>query len=333
MLTMSSIRSALALACLLALAALPARAEEPILIRFSHVVGEKTPKGLGAEMIKQKLEERLPGRVRVEVYPLSRKFTDEEVLMALLFGDVELAAPSTVIFRSFSPSMQVFELPFLFRDVDHIDRFENSAAGQKLLESMLPRGIRGLAWWHNGMRVISADKPLLRPADAEGLTFRIEGSAIFQEQYQRIGVVGIQMPFARVTDAIREGLVKGQENSWSNITSRGIEQLHKNFTVLDHSFLGYMLVTSTAFWDRLPADVRPVLQQIVDEVTVEVNRIARRAAEEDRRRVEQTPGVAIHTPQGADLQLWRDAFIPVWEKFEPQIGADVVAAAVASAPR
>jgi len=324
-----SIRHAvMAALCLLVLSAVSARADDPILIRFSHVVGEQTPKGIGARLFKERAEKRLPGRVRVEVHPRSQRFTDDEVLLALLFGDVELAAPSLAKFRAYSRPMQVFDLPFLFNDVAHVQRFQRSSAGRKLLDSMLPRGIKGLAYWDNGMRAISANRPLRVPADASGLVFRIEPSSVFREQWSAVGVVGIPMPFSRVTDAIREGLVEGQENAWSNIYSRKIHTLHKNFTELGYSFLGYMVVTSAEFWDGLPDDVRPVLEEVLAEVTVEVNRLAREKASSDRERAKSEGDIQIIVPSSAERQQWIDAMKPVWKRFEAQIGKDVIDAAV-----
>jgi C4-dicarboxylate-binding protein DctP len=311
--------------------AMPAFAqEEPIVLRFSHVVGEKTPKGIGAELFKQRAEAKLPGRVRVEVYPLSRRYTDEEVVTAMALGDVELAAPSFTQFRGFSRAMQVFELPFLFDDVDHLHRFQQSTVGRQLLDFMLPQGITGLAYWDNGMRVISANEPLLVPADAKGLLFRTEPSTVFQAQYHRIDVPVLPLPFRAVPDAIREGLVEGQENSWSNIYSRGIHTLHRYFTELDHSFLGYMVVTNTEFWSGLPADVRSTLEAVLAEVTVEVNRIAREQAETDRQKAVAEGRIEILAPTPTQVQEWRDAFTPVWQVFEPQIGREIIDAALAA---
>jgi C4-dicarboxylate-binding protein DctP len=323
-------RLAVALFCLVAMTAISSRAEEPILIRFSHVVGANTPKGLGAEMFKKRVEEKLAGKVVVEVYPRSQKFNDDAVFLALLFGDVEMAAPSLSKFRSYAPVLQVYDLPFLFRDVDHVHRFQQSEIGQQLLQTVLPVGIMGLAYWDNGMRAISANKPLRVPADADGLVFRIEPSMVFQQQWARVGVVGIPMPFSRVTDAIREGLVEGQENSWSNIYSRKIHELQENFTELNDSFQGYMVITNQDFWEDLPKDVRPVLEDILAEVTVEVNRIAREQAESTRHKVAESEGVEILTPSAADLALWREAMTPVWRQFEPEIGKEVIDAAVAA---
>lgn len=305
-------------------------AKKPIVIRFSHVVGENTPKGQGALMFKKLVEERLAGKVRVEVYPRSQKFNDDQVLLALLFGDVQMAAPSLAKFRSYAPAMQVFDLPFLFPDVEAIHRFQQAAVGRGLLDAMRPRGIQGLAYWDNGMRVISTIRPLRVPADAKGLVFRIEPSSVFQAQYARIGVATLQVPFKQVVDAIREGLVEGQENAWSNIYSRKIYTLHKNFTELKHSFLGYMVVTSTEFWNGLPADIRSALEAILAKVSEEVNRMAAEQAEVDRERIAAVPGVTIIRPTAEEMTLWHEAWIPIWELFEPQIGPEVLDAALAA---
>ena len=308
----------------------PSAAQDPIVIRFSHVVAENTPKGAGTLMFKRLVEERLAGRVRVEVYPRSQRFNDDQVLLALLFGDVEMAAPSLAKFRAYSRALQVFDLPFLFEDVDHVHRFQNGPAGQALLQSMRNRGIEGLAYWENGMRVISAAKPIRHPADVRDLLFRIEPSSVFQEQWTRVGAVGIAMPFSRVTDAIRDGIVDAQENAWSNIRSRGIHHLHRHFTEMEHSYLGYMVVASTEFWNGLPADVRGVLEETLAEVTVEVNRRARAQAEADRRAVMDAEAVTVIQLTEAEKDPWREALSPLWDRFEAEIGRDVIAAARAA---
>lgn len=308
----------------------PANASDPIVIRFSHVVSEKAPKGVGALRFKQLAEARLPGRVQVEVFPSSRKFTDEEVVPALLFGDVQLAAPSMVVLRGYAPTLQVYELPFLFKDVGHIHRFQEGATGQILLQSMLPRGIRGLGYWDGGMRVLSANKPLRTPADASGLMFRTEASQIYQRAYDRIGVVTLPLPFRLLSDAIRDGLIDGQENSWPNIYTRGIHKLHRYYTPLHHTFLGYMVIASDDFWKRLPADVRPVLEEILAEVTREVNELARQEAETLARKAASEADIEVLALNENEQAEWRAAFTAVWPEFERPIGADVIEAAVAA---
>jgi C4-dicarboxylate-binding protein DctP len=309
---------------MLVLLAVNAHAAEPIRIRFSHVTSEATPKGHGALLFKKLAEERLAGKVRVEIYPRALKFNDDQALLALLFGDVELAAPSFSKFRSFSRQMQVFDLPFLFSDVDAVNRFQRSEAGVKLLDSMLPHGIKGLAYWNNGMRVMSANRPLRTPRDFKRLRFRIEPSAVMQAQYRALGVATVPMPFKQVREALKMGLVTGQENAWSNIHSKGFHDFQKYFTEARHTFLGYMLVTNADFWTNLPAEIRVELDKIIQEVTAEVNNGAREKAKTDRQRVIDSKKAEVITLTDTELEEWRTVLTPIWKKFESQIGKEIM---------
>lgn len=325
---MSVVRAAIVLVGLCLLGPSIAMAQEPILIRFAHVVGQDTPKGVGAELFKKRVEERLPGRVKVEIYPESRKFDDEEIFLALLFGDAELGAPSLSKFRSYSPPVQVFDLPFLFDDVDHVHRFQESEVGQQLLQSMLPQGILGLTYWDNGMRVISATKPIRVPEDASGMLFRIEPSLVFQEQWKLINVATFPMPFSRVADAVQNGLIDGQDNSWSNIYDRRLYRYHKNFTELNHSYQGYMVITNNDFWLQLPDDIRTELENILGEITTEVRRLALQRADQGRAGVLEADDTRLVQPSEQELELWREAWVPLWELFSDSIGRTVIDAAL-----
>ena len=319
------------LAVLLALCAFSSvEAAEPILIRFSHVVGEDTPKGVGAALLQRLVSERLDGRVAVEVYPRSRKFNDNQALLALVFGDIELAAPSFSKFRAFSKQVQVFDLPFLFPGTDAVHRFQASAAGKDLLNSMTAQGLLGLAYWDNGMRAMSANKPLRRPEDIAGLRFRIEPSRVMEAQYQALDVATVPLPFKYVAEALKMGLVDGQENAWSNIYAQGFHEFQPYLTDVGHSFLGYMLVTNVEFWRQLPPDVRTPLEEIIAEVSAEVNRLAAERAISDRQRVIDSGRSEVITLSDAERATWRERMLPVWERFESQIGSEVLEAALAS---
>lgn len=302
----------------------------PLLIRFSHVVGENTPKGIGAKMFKDLVETRLSGRVAVEIYPSSEKFTDEQAILALLFGDIELAAPSFPKFHKFSKALEVFDLPFLFESQEEMNNFQQSETGQTLLSSMENIGIKGLRYWNNGMRVISANKPVREPADLEGLLLRIESSCVFREQYAQLGAIPLQMPFGRLPDSLRDGVVAGYENAWSNIAAGNLHLLRPYFIETDHSYLGYMVVSSAKFWNSLPDDIRTELEAILDEVTTEVNRLAGESAKTDREALLQNQTVSIFTPTEEERMLWKKAMLPVWKKFEDEIGTDIINAALAA---
>ncbi|EJO91992.1 TRAP dicarboxylate transporter subunit DctP [Ectopseudomonas mendocina DLHK] len=323
--------SAKALVCALSLSiAGVVHAADPIVIKFSHVVAEHTPKGQGAVLFKQLAEERLAGKVKVEVYPNSSLFGDGKEMEALLLGDVQMIAPSLAKFEHYTKQLQVFDLPFLFDDMAAVDRFQKSAEGQKLLTSMTDKGITGLAYWHNGLKQLSANKPLREPKDARGLKFRVQASAVLEEQFKAVRANPRKMSFAEVYQGLQTGVVNGAENPYSNIYSQKMHEVQKYITESNHGLLDYMVITNTKFWDGLPADVRDELSKIMDEVTVEVNKQADALNEGDKQRILEAGSTEILTLTPEQRNQWREAMQPVWKKFEGEIGADLIKAAQAA---
>ena len=323
--------TAKALACALSLSiAGVVHAADPIVIKFSHVVAEHTPKGQGAMLFKQLAEERLGDKVKVEVYPNSSLFGDGKEMEALLLGDVQIIAPSLAKFEHYTKQLQVFDLPFLFDDMAAVDRFQKGPEGQKLLTSMTDKGITGLAYWHNGLKQLSANKPLREPKDARGLKFRVQASAVLEEQFKAVRANPRKMSFAEVYQGLQTGVVNGAENPYSNIYSQKMHEVQKYITESNHGLLDYMLITNTKFWDGLPADVREELDKIIAEVTVEVNKQADALNQGDKQRILDAGTTEILTLTPEQRGQWRDAMQPVWKKFEGEIGADLIRAAQAA---
>ena len=303
---------------------------EPIVIRFAHVAHEGAPKGIGAKLLQKRVEERLAGKVVVKVYPRSLKYNDNQVLLRLLLGDIELAAPSFSKFRSFTKKIQIFDVPFLFKDLEAVHRFQAGPAGRELLDSMKDKKLKGLTFWDNGFRVISARRPIRLPADLKGLVFRIEPSAVIAAQYNAIGVTPIPMPYKDLREAAQVGLINGQENTWSNIVSKGIYDFQRHYTEIDHTFQGYVLVTSDDFWNGLPPDIRATLEEILKEVSVEVNRIAKSGQANARQKVLQTGKVKVTEVTDAEMKVWRETLRPIRQQFEGEIGKALLEAADAA---
>ena len=316
-----------ALVCALPLFAGFAGAADPISIKFAHVVAEHTPKGQGALLFKKLAEERLPGQVKVEVYPNSSLFGDGKEMEALLLGDVQLLAPSLAKFEHYSKPIQIFDLPFLFTDINALDRFQQSPQGQALLKSMEGKGITGLGYWHNGMKQLSANKALYEPKDARGLKFRVQASAVLDEQFKALRAAPRKMSFAEVYQGLQTGVVNGTENTWSNYESQKVYEVQKFFTESNHGAIDYMVITNTKFWNGLPEDVRKTLDEVMAEVTVEVNKQAEALNQTSRKRIADAGTSEIITLTPEQRELWREAMRPVWKKFESDIGPDVIAAA------
>jgi len=296
-------------------------------IRFSHVTSDLTPKGQAAIKFKELAEKRLPGRIQIQVYPNSQLFGDDKEMQALLLGDVHIIAPSLSKFGAYTRQLQVFDLPFLFADMAAVERFQASAAGQKLLSSMNARGIHGFGYLHNGMKQLSANTPLRLPSDARGLRFRIQSSDVLAAQFRALGARPHKIPFAEVYPALRDGLVDGAENPWSNIVSQGFHTVQNYITETNHGALEYMVIGNANWWNGLPADIRQTLSEAMTEAIRFGNQIALQEEAAYRRQVIAAAKAQVIRLDASQLQAWRNAMQPVWRAFEDDIGKDVIDAA------
>lgn len=310
--------------------ALSAQAAEPILIKFSHITADSTPKGQGALMFKKLVEERLPGKVDVQVYSNSSLYGDGKEMEALLLGEVQMLAPAPSKLEQYTKQLQLFDLMFLFDDVAAAQRFQQSDKGKALLRSMEGKGITGLAYWLNGMRQLTANKPLVKPSDARGQKFRVQPSDLQAAQYSALRAVPRKMAFAEIYQGLQTGVVNAQDNPWSNIYSQKYYEVQKYMTESNHAIGNYLLITNTKFWNGLPVDVRNELEQIIDEVTVEVNKQAEALNQKAKQGIIDSGKSEIIslTPQQRDA--WRDAVRPAWKAFETQIGTELIEAAQAA---
>jgi len=320
-----------AAASLLVLGAAPALAtceDGEILIKFAHVTNsDKHPKGIAAQLFADRVNEEMNGKVCVEVYPNSTLYDDDKVLEAMLAGDVQMAAPSLSKFETFTKKLRLYDLPFVFADMDAVDRYQNSEDGQALLASMQRKGLLGLAYWHSGMKQLSANKPLLVPEDAKGLKFRIQPSDVLEAQFVALGANPQKMAFAEVYGALQTGVVDGQENTWSNTYGQKYFEVQDGITETNHGVLDYMVVVSTDFWEGLPDDVREQLGTIMAEVTAERNAAVVQIEEESKEAIIAT-GAEVRTLTPEQRLAWVEAMKPVWDQFSDEIGVDVIESAV-----
>lgn len=298
------------------------------LIKFAHVTNsDKHPKGIAAQLFADRVNEEMNGKVCVEVFPNSTLYDDDKVLEAMLLGDVQMAAPSLSKFETFTKKLRLFDLPFVFTDIGAVDRYQMSNDGQALLTSMERKGLLGLAFWHSGMKQLSANKPLITPEDAKGLKFRIQPSDVLEAQFVALGANPQKMAFSEVYGALQTGVVDGQENTWSNTYGQKYFEVQDGVTETNHGVLDYMVVVSTDFWEGLPEDVRTQLETIMAEVTAERNAAVVQIEEESKAAIIAT-GSEVRELTPEQRLLWVEAMKPVWDQFSGEIGEDVIAAAV-----
>ncbi len=298
-----------------------------IVIKFSHVTNtDKHPKGIAATLLEKRVNEEMNGKACMEVYPNSSLYDDNKVLEAMLNGDVQMAAPSLSKFEKFTKKFRIFDLPFMFKDINAVDRFQNSASGQKLKDAMKKRGLIGLAFWHNGMKQMSANRPLIKPEDAKGLKFRVQPSDVLVAQFKQLGANPQKMSFKEVYGGLQTGVIDGQENTWSNIYGKKFFEVQDGVTETNHGIIDYLVVTSTKWWDGLKPEIRNQLAKILEEVTVTRNKESTNVNEANKQKIIASGGkVVTLTPE--QREAWVKALKPVWKQFEGDIGAELINAA------
>ena len=310
-----------------ATAAMAACDDGEIVIKFAHVTNtDKHPKGIAASLFQSRVNEEMNGKACVEVYPNSTLYNDDQVLEAMLQGDVQMAAPSLSKFEAFTKQFRIFDLPFMFTNIDAVDAFQSSETGEKMKQSMVRRGLLGLEFWHNGMKQFSANKPLMAPGDAAGLTFRVQPSDVLVAQMKALDASPQPMAFKEVYGALQTGVVDGQENTWSNIYGQKFFEVQDGITETNHGIIDYLVVTSVDWWDSLDADTRDQLATILAEVTEARNGESTAVNESAKQAILDAGGeVRQLTPE--QRAAWVAAMKPVWAEFEGDVGADNIAAA------
>ena len=300
-------------------------------IKFSHVVAPNTPKGRAADLFAKLVDERTQGRVKVEVFPNSQLYDDNKVLEAMRLSGSRttgiMAAPSLSKFVKFSNKLQAFDLPYLFADLDDVHKLVDSPLMEKMTVGLDRKGLQALTVWDNGMKVFSTkgDKPLKdTPADFKGKKFRIQSSNIAAAMIERLGGTPQKLPFKEVYTALGQGIVDGQENTWSNIHSKKFHEVQDYISVSNHSYLGYLLVVSHEFWHNLPEDIRKTMTKALQEATVANREYAAEADAEDRRKVEEAGYAKVVDMDQAERDSWRQATAPVWTDFRDEIGGEMI---------
>ena len=301
--------------------------QAPIVIKLSHVVAENTPKGLASLKFKELAEKKLPGKVQVQVFPNSQLFGDAKELEALLLNDVQMINPSLSKFDRYTKKIQVFDLPFIFKDAKAAADFQKSKDGQDLLKSMEDKGLIGLAYWHNGMKHFSANKEFRVPNDIKGLKFRIQASDVYESFMKALGANGQKMAFAEVYQALQTGVVDAQENTYSNMYSQKFHEVQKTIVETNHGILDYMVVVNAKWWNGLPADIKKGLSEALAEATVYNNKIGQEKNDEAKKLIIDSGKAKVVKLTDAQLTEWKKSVAPVYAQFEKDIGVDLIKSA------
>ena len=300
-------------------------ADDPIVIKFSHVVATNTPKGLAAERFKELAEKYTGGKVKVEIYPNSQLYKDKEELEALQLGAVQMLAPSNSKFGPIGvKEFEVFDLPYILPDLATLRKVTDGPLGAKLLKLLDAKGMTGLAYWDNGFKEMSANRKLIAPADYKGVKFRIQSSKVLEAQFRTLGSIPQVMGFGEVYQALQTGVVDGQENTWSNMYTQKMHEVQKYITQTNHGYVGYVVVTNKKFWDGLPADVRANCEKAMKEATAFGNGQSAKENDDALAEIKKSGKSEILTLTAEQDAAMRKAMEPVYKDVAARVGQPLI---------
>ena len=301
------------------------QAQSPIVIKFSHVVANDTPKGKGALKFKELAEKYTDGKVKVEIYPNSTLYKDKEEIEALQLGSVHMLAPSTAKFAPLGiKEFEALDLPWLFKDDQTYSNAMKGTIGKWLFDKLETKGITGLAYWDNGFHMLSANRPLAKPTDFQGLKFRISGSKVADQYLRIMGSIPQIMAFSEVYQALQTGVVDGCENTASNYLTQKFYEVQKDITVSYHAHLQYAVIVNSKFWSGLPPDIRAQLEKAMNEATDYTNQIAHQENEDALVEIKKTGKTTLHYLTDADRKAWQEAMQPTYKWAKGRVGQEVL---------
>ena len=306
-------------------------------LKFSHVVSSNTPKGKAAEFFEKRLEELSGGKIDVQIYPSSQLYKDNAVLKAIRLNSVQMAAPSFSKFGKIVPQLSIFDLPFLFRDTTHLHNVQDGIVGDKLKALVAKKGIIALNFWDNGFKQLSSSKKaLIMPEDAKGQKFRIMSSKVLEAQFKAVDANPQMMPFSEVYSGLQQGVIDGQENTNSNIYTKKFYEVQKYLTVTNHGYLGYLVVMSKKFWNKLPANLQANVTQAMKEATDKEREYAQELNDSQFAKIQayakKTGKLEIINLNENQVSAWRSKVSKIYPEFysKKKIGEDLIKSAIAT---
>ncbi|WP_315834895.1 TRAP transporter substrate-binding protein [Bradyrhizobium prioriisuperbiae] len=304
----------------------PAAAQQPIVIKFSHVVAPDTPKGKGALKFQELAEKYTGGKVKVEVYPNSQLYKDKEEVEALQLGAVQMLAPSLAKFGPLGvKEFEVFDLPFILPDKAALGRVTKGKVGKDLLAKLEPKGIKGLAYWDNGFKIMTGNRPMHKVADFQGMKMRIQSSKVLEAEMRALGAIPQVLAFSEVYQAMQTGVVDGNENTPSNCYTQKMHEVQKHATISNHGYIGYAVIVNKKFWDGLPSDIRQQLEKAMDEATDYSNGIAQKENDEAIEAMKKAGTTTFYELTPAEKAEWMKALQPVTDEMSSRVGKNLIA--------
>jgi C4-dicarboxylate-binding protein DctP len=300
--------------------------EKPLVIKFSHVTSIDSVKGKASEAFAKLVDEKTEGKVKVEVYPSSQLYGDNDELDALVSGNVHMIAPSVTKMVKIDPRWQYVDMPYLFEDEEHARKFFESDVAKTILESdqLAANDIKGLVFWENGFKHFSNNKhPLVNVEDFKGLKFRAQAGKVLEAQFKALHAGSATISFGETYAALQQGTVDGQENTFNNFDTQKYQEVQKYFSVSEHGRLDYAIFVNKPFWEKIPADLLKAVEDSLAEATTLAWELA---SEENAKSFEniKNSGIEVIELTTAQKDAIKAELEPVYEEFGKAITEELI---------
>ncbi|MBE1441660.1 DctP family TRAP transporter solute-binding subunit [Paenibacillus sp. OAS669] len=296
-----------------------------LVIKFSHVVAENTPKGLAAQEFARLVKEKTNDRVKVEVYPNGVLYSEVDEIDALQQGSVQMIAPSFPNLSELLPSWMALDLPFAFPTNEAVQEAFQGEIGSTLFGQLERVNMVGMAFWGNGFKQLTSNiGPIVHPSDLRGQHFRTMRSKLLDAEFRLFDMRTTEMPFNQVYRNLENGTVDGGENSISNIYTKKFYQVQKYLTISNHGYLGYAVLMNRTFWKKLPADIQQQIQEAMEETTEWANQNAILMNQKQLEEIRNESRIQIYTLSLEERKEWMDAWEPIYTQYESYIGTELI---------
>lgn len=305
----------------------PADSDKPIVIKFSHVTAIDSVKGQAADHFAKLVEEKTGGKAKVEVYPSSQLYGDNDELDALVSGNVHMIAPSVTKMVKLDPRWQYVDMPFLFEDQEHVHKFFESDVAKTILNSdqLASNDIMGLVFWENGFKhFINNKHPLKTVEDFKGLKFRAQAGKVLEAQFHALGAGSATIAFGETYAALQQGTVDGTENTFNNIDTQKYQEVQKYLTVSEHGRLDYAIFVNKPFWESMPEDIRAQVEEALEEATELAWSLAAEENEKSRQNIIDSGKVEVLELTDEERNALKDALQPVYDEFSSAITEELL---------
>ena len=291
-------------------------AEDKIVLKASDVHPQGYPTVQAIEDMGKKLAAATNGRLTIQMYASMQLGGEKEAIEQAQVGAIQLARVSVGALGPVVPDLNVFNLPFLFRDTAHMEKVIDGAIGQELLDKVTDNPnthLVGLAWMDAGARnFYDTKKPIRSIADLKGLKIRVIGNPIFVDMMTALGGNGVAMGYDQVFSALQTGVVDGAENNPPSFYFDNHYQAAKYYTLTEHLIVPEILVFSRPSWDKLSSDDQALIRKLAREAQLDERQLWQKKEAEA---IEKMKAAGIEIITISDKTPFQQAVKPVWDKY------------------